>query len=160
LRAKQITSSDQTVLLAYILYNIVFAAFAYPLGRIADKIGMKRMLVIGLIFFVMVYAGLSQVHNTTMIIALLFLYGIYAAATDGVSKALVSNVVPKTQTASAIGFFTGWNSICTLIASSAAGWIWYEWSPQAMFLISAGGTLVAAVYLGLLRLRSQPYNSM
>jgi len=152
LRAKQITGSDQAVLLSYILYNLVFALFAFPLGRMADKIGMKRMLVTGLIIFTVVYAGMGQVHSTAMIVALLFLYGIYAAATDGVSKALISNLVIKTETASAIGFYTGWNSICALIASSVAGWIWYEWSPQVMFIVSATGTLAAAIYLLRIRL--------
>jgi len=147
LRAKQVTHNDTAVLSSYILYNLVFALFAYPLGRLADKIGMKKMIAIGLFIFAFVYAGMSQAHNTVMIVGLLFLYGIYAAATDGVSKALVSNVVPKSETASAIGFYTGWNSICTLIASSVTGWIWYASSPEIAFLVSAGGTLVVAVYL-------------
>lgn len=152
LRAKQITNSDTAVLSSYILYNLVFALFAFPLGRLADKIGMKRMIVFGLIIFTVVYAGMSQVQSTTMIVALLFLYGIYAAATEGIAKALISNVVPSNETASAIGFYTGWNSICTLIASSITGWIWYAASPEAAFLVSAGGTLLAAIYLAIKKL--------
>jgi len=68
----------------------------------------------------------------------------------------VSNLVVKSETASAIGFYTGWNSICALVASSTAGWIWYEWSPQAMFMISAGGALLVAGYLGVLTIKNQP----
>jgi MFS family permease len=134
----------------------VYASFAFPLGRLADKIGMKKMVTGGLILFAAVYAGMSQVNNTAMIVALLFLYGIYAAATEGISKALVSNLVVKSETASAIGFYTGWNSICALVASSAAGWIWYEWSPQVMFMISAGGALLVAGYLSVLTIKNQP----
>jgi hypothetical protein len=95
---------------------------------------------------------MSQVQSTMMIVALLFLYGIYAAATEGVSKALISNVVSSKETASAIGFYTGWNSICTLIASSATGWIWYAVSPETAFLVSAGGGLLAAIYLAIKKL--------
>ena len=156
LRAKQITGKDEWVLQAYILYNLVYAAFAYPLGKFADKIGMKKMLVGGLILFATVYAGMSMVNSTAMIVALLFLYGIYAAATEGISKALVSNLVVKSETASAIGFYTGWNSICALVASSAAGWIWYECSAQAMFMISAAGALLVAAYLSVLTIKNQP----
>lgn len=152
LRAKQITHNDTAVLSSYILYNLVFALFAFPLGRLADKVGMKRVLVFGLIIFTLVYAGMSQVQSTTMIVALLFLYGIYAAATEGITKALISNVVSSKDTASAIGFYTGWNSICTLIASSVTGWIWYAASPETAFLVSAGGSLLAAIYLAMKKL--------
>src|SRR6185295_15589161 len=111
LRAKQVTHNDAAVLASYILYNLVFALFAFPLGRIADKIGMKKMIVTGLLIFTFVYAGMSQAHSTVMIVGLLFLYGIYAAATEGITRALVSNLVPNSETASALGFYTGWNSI-------------------------------------------------
>jgi MFS family permease len=154
LRAKQITGNDQMVLVAYILYNLVYALFAFPLGRMADKIGLKKMLVGGLFLFVLVYAGMSQANSTWMIFLLLVFYGVYAAATEGISKALISNLVPRSETASAIGFFTGWNSICALIASSAAGWIWYAGSAEIMFLISAGGTLLAVIYLLSVKIQS------
>ncbi len=147
LRAKQITNNDAAVLSAYILYNLVFALFSFPLGRLADKIGMKKMIVAGFVIFSLVYAGMSQANSTLMIVVLLFLYGIYMAATDGISKAIISNMVPKTETASAIGFYSGWNSIAVMIASSVAGLIWYCGSPELMLLLSAAGSLIAAVYL-------------
>lgn len=152
LRAKQVTGDDSSVLIAYIFYNIIFALFSFPLGIIADKIGMKKMIVAGLCLFAVVYAGMAFAGSTFFIGLFFFLYGIYAAATDGIAKALVSNVVPKTETASAIGFYTGWNSICILIASSLTGWLWAVSSAEVAFLFSAGGTLLAAIYLGFQKL--------
>jgi MFS family permease len=151
LRAKEITGSDELVLTAYILYNLAFALFAIPLGRLADRIGLLKMLLAGLGLFVIVYAGMSRAESTAAVVTLLVLYGIYAAATEGISKALISNLVPKNETASAVGFYTGWNSICALVASAVAGWIWHAASAQAMFLISAGGALMALLYLGIVR---------
>lgn len=147
LRAKQISGNDSSVLCAYIFYNLVYAAFAYPLGKLSDKIGMKKMIVIGMLLFCATYAGMGFASSYFIIATLFFVYGIYAAATEGITKALISNIVPTTETASGIGFYTGWNSICTLIASSLTGWIWYAVSPEAAFLLSAGGTLLAAIYI-------------
>lgn len=147
LRAKQITGDDQLVLVCYILYNLVFALFAFPLGKMADRIGMKKMLLVGLVLFALVYAGMSVASSLPVLVLVLAGYGIYAAATEGISKALISNLVPRTETASAIGFYAGWNSMAALAASSAAGWIWYAGSPQLMFMVSAAGALLAAVYL-------------
>ncbi|HUM48283.1 MAG TPA: MFS transporter [Chitinophagales bacterium] len=147
LRVKEITGSDANVLTAYIFYNLVFALFAFPIGRIADKFGMKRMIGIGLLLFAVVYTGMAFADSYLLVITLFFLYGIYAAATEGVAKALISNLVPRTETASAIGFYTGWNSICAFIASSLTGLVWYLISPEAAFLMSAAGSLLVMVYL-------------
>ncbi len=146
LKAKQITGSDSMVLIAYVFYNLVFAFFAFPLGRVADKIGLKKVMVAGFLLFSIVYFGMAMAEGYYTVALLFFLYGIYAAATEGVSKALISNVVPKTETASAIGFYTGWNSICVLVASSATGIIWHSYSSEAAFIISACGALLAAAY--------------
>ncbi len=147
LQAKQLTGDDSKVLMVYIFYNLVFALFALPLGRLADKIGMKKMVVSGMVLFSVVYTGMGLTTDFRMVMALFFLYGIYAAATEGVAKALISNLVPKTATATAIGFYAGWNSICAFVASSITGLLWYVVSPEAAFMCSAGGSLLAAVYL-------------
>jgi MFS family permease len=81
------------------------------------------------------------------LLALFFLYGIYAASTEGISKAWISNIVPKNEVATAIGFYTGMQSICSLLASSLAGWLWYAFSPDMTFGVSAVGAFLAAFYL-------------
>ncbi len=155
LRAKQITGNDSAVILSYILYNLVYALLAFPLGKLADRIGMKKVIIGGFFLFAFVYAGMAAAQNVIWIVALLILYGIYAAATEGISKALISNLVPKNETASAIGFFTGWNSIAALVASSATGFIWYAASPEIAFALSAGGSVIAAIYLSMAKLDIQ-----
>lgn len=155
LRAKEISGSDSSVLLAYIFYNLVYALFAFPIGRLADKLGLKQVIIIGLLLFGIVYSMMAFTKSYPLIITAFFLYGIYAAATEGVAKAFISNLVPKTETASAIGFFTGWNSICAFIASSLTGLIWYAVSPEVAFLISAAGSIAVVVYLLLKRIEVQ-----
>ena len=66
----------------------------------------------------------------------------------------MSDLVPAAETASAIGFYSGWNSICVLIASSATGWLWYVASPQVAFMASAGGSLLTAFYLAATKLHA------
>lgn len=147
LKAKQISGSDTSVLLAYIFYNLVFALFAYPLGKLADRIGLKQLIVLGFLLFSAVYTTMAFTDSYGLLIAVFFGYGIYAAATEGVAKALVSNVVAKTETASAIGFYAGWNSIFAFLASSLTGLIWFTISPQTAFLLSAGGSVLVVLYL-------------
>ena len=139
--------SDAYVIGCYILYNIVFALAAFPLGHIADKWGLKKTLVFGLFIFTLVYAGFGLNNTVYGYVILFVLYGIYAASTDGVSKALISNVVPKAETGSALGTYAGLSSIMAFLASTLAGLIWKFGNPQAVFLISAAGVLLSIIYL-------------
>ena len=70
-------------------------------------------------------------------LVLFTLYGIYAAATEGISKALISNKKKKKDTATAIGTYTAFQSIVTLVASTLAGWIWYQYGAAFVFMYAS-----------------------
>jgi sugar phosphate permease len=86
---------------------------------------------------------------------LFLFYGIYSASTEGISKALISNMASKSDTATAIGFYNSFASICTLLASSLAGILWYTIGPKAMFMISGIGVLGVSVFLFIVLLREK-----
>ncbi len=147
LKAKQSGLDDTLVIGVYIFYNLIYALFSFPVGIIADKVGLKTIFVIGLILFSVVYFGMSANTNRNVFFGLFFLYGIYAAATEGISKAWISNISDKKDTATAIGTFSGLQSICTLFASSLAGFIWFEFGSKITFLITAVATLFIVLYI-------------
>ena len=146
LKAKQAGLSDTMVIGVYIFYNLIFALCAFPIGTIAGKIGLKKMFVFGLSIFATVYFGIGFSTNVYIIFGLFALYGIYAAATDGISKAWISNITDKKDTATAIGTFAGFQSICTMLASSLAGLIWYQFGAMATFMITAIATALIILY--------------
>lgn len=150
LKMREGGQGDSTVIGIYIFYNLVFALLAFPLGRMADRIGLKRMLLIGLLFYAITYAGFAFDHSFPGYLVLFFCYGVYAAATEGVSKALLSNAVDRHETATAIGTFTGFQSLAALFASSFAGWLWYTFGPAPAFILPAIAAL-AALFLILRR---------
>lgn len=137
--------SDTWMIGVYIFYNLVYAMFSYPIGILADRIGLRTMLVTGLFLFAFVYSCMGFVSSYALFGVLFFLYGIYAASTEGVSKALISNLAKKEDTATAIGFYNSLASICTLLASSLAGIIWFTFGPVATFLVS--GIVVGCIAL-------------
>ena len=151
LRMKESGLNDTQVIGVYILYNIIFALTAYPVGILADKLGLKKIFLVGLAIFAAVYIGFALNNNIVVFIALFILYGLYQSATDGVSKAWISNIVDKSETATAIGTFTGLQSICALIASSGCGLLWYNFGSMVTFLVTAGVTAVVIIYLTLSR---------
>lgn len=147
--------SDEYVIGIYIFYNLVFAIAAFPLGHLADVIGLKKTFLFGLAAFAIAYVGFGFNSSLYGFILLFALYGIYAAATDGVSKALISNIIPKTETASALGTYAGLSSLAALLASTIAGVIWKYVSPEAVFIFSSIGTLLVLVYMASLKIKEK-----
>ncbi len=146
LKMKDSGLSDIDIIGIYVFYNLVFVLFAYPVGILADKLGLKKIFLAGLFIFSVVYAGFAINNNLYVFIALFFLYGVYASATEGISKAWISNIVSSTETASAIGTFTGLQSLCTLIASSLAGLLWVLLGAKATFIFTAATSLLVIIY--------------
>lgn len=85
-------------------------------------------------------------NNIYVFFALFFLYGIYAAATEGISKAWISNITDKKDTATAIGTYAGFQSICTMIASSLAGLLWFKFGATSTFIVTGIVTLFVILY--------------
>lgn len=147
LKMKENGLSDTAVIGVYIFYNLVFALFAFPLGGLADRLGTKKIFITGLLFFMATYIGFAFVQSWFFFWVLFFCYGIYAAATEGVAKAWISNLVPRNETASAIGLYTGLQSIAALLASSIAGVLWVQFSSQVVFLLAGSAGVLTICWI-------------
>jgi len=148
LRIKDAGFSDQQVIMVYIFYNLIYAIFSYPLGALADKLSFRKVLVGGIVVFAIVYAGMGLASELWQFILLFFLYGLYAAGTEGISKAWITNICRKEETATAIGTYTAFQSICTMLASALAGFIWYKFGVLPAFISAAMAAFAVAIYLG------------
>jgi MFS family permease len=151
LKIKESGIDDRMVIGIYIFYNLVYAIASYPMGMLADRYGLKKVLVSGLVIFAIVYAGFALNHSPAGFVVLFFLYGIYAAATEGISKAWITNISDKADTATAVGTYTALQSFFTLAASSLAGFIWLKFGAVAAFALSAALTTGVALFIGLIR---------
>ncbi len=137
------------------LYNIVFAALAYPAGALADRIGRRPALVAGLALFALVYAGFAFAHTLPVFAVLMVLYGVYAALTEGVAKAWLADVLPDTERGRGLGLHAALTSLAAFAASVGTGALWGRFGAMLPFALSAGVALVAAVGMGTLRPRRE-----
>jgi MFS family permease len=150
LRARTAGLSDTGTIGVYIFYNLVYALASLPLGMLADRIGLKRIFLFGLALFAAVYFGMAHEAGLMWYGALFLLYGLYAAATEGISKAWIVNVVRREDSATAIGFFAGFQSLGALLASSLTGLVWYAFGTQTAFIATGAMTVVVLAYMTLL----------
>ena len=144
--AGAVFNADTITIAAYVFYNLVYAAASYPMGALADRLSFKTILLLGFILFAAVYAGFAFQPSIPVIFILFAVYGIYAAATEGVIKAWITNFAHKNNTATAIGFYTSCESICTLLASIIAGALWTFSGSTTTFLVTAVVALFVFFY--------------
>lgn len=141
--------SDTTMISIYIYYNLLYALLSFPLGILADKIGLKTIFLIGLCIFSLVYFSYGFAITINHFIILFGLYAIYAASTEGISKAWITNLCDKANTATAIGFYTSFASIFALLSSVFAGFVWFNFGPRSTFIISGIGVFGVFIYLSI-----------
>jgi len=160
LKAKEAGIEDPMIIGFYIFYNLIYAIFAFPLGAIADKIGLPIIYIIGLLLFTTVYFTMSYELDLPSYFIVFFIYGIFAAATDGISKAWISNIVKPAATATAIGTYSGFQSICALLASGWTGLIWFYFGSSTSFLVTGAATILVAFYFILLLPKKDQFNTI
>lgn len=146
LKAKQSGLSDSMVIGIYIFYNLIYALAAFPMGILADKVGLKKILIVGMGLFAIVYFGMGFTPPIYIYFVLFLLYGVYAAATEGISKALISNLSAPNETATAIGTYSAFQSISALFASTIAGILWTQAGMSATFIVTGIATVIVIVY--------------
>jgi MFS family permease len=128
-------------------FNAIYALLAGPLGSLSDRIGRRKLMLVGWTIYALVYLGLALSRTGTQIWALFGIYGIYYALTEGVAKALVADIVPQEQRGTAYGLFNAAIGLTALPASLIAGILWQTISPAAPFLFGASLSLLAGILL-------------
>lgn len=147
-------NSDTITIGAYIFYNLIYAAASYPMGILADKLGFKKIILLGFLLFAIVYGGFAFNPSIGLIFILFSIYGVYAAATEGVIKAWITNLAHGENTATAIGFYTSCESVCSLLASIIAGALWTNFGSTSTFITTAAFSLLVFIYF-VLKIRNQ-----
>ncbi len=118
------------------------------MGKLSDNFGKRNIFIIGLFVFSLVYIGFAFSSSFYLVWILFALYGIYAAATEGVAKAWVSDLIPDKVRGTGIGLLTMLSSIAMMIGSFIAGFLWDQFGAQAPFLISSlVSFLIAVIFL-------------
>ena len=121
LRANKLGLNVAGVLGMLITFNVIYALVSEPAGARSDRVGRRRVLLAGWLFYAAVYAGFAVANAAWQVWALYGLYGVYYGLTYGVSKALVADLVPRAQLGTAYGVYDAAVGLMALPASLIAG---------------------------------------
>ncbi len=147
LRAKNVGVSLLEIPLIIALFNLIYATCAVPFGSLSDKIGRIPTLAIGWVVYALVYLGFALTATPISVWILYSLYGIYYATNEGVSRAMLADLVNPDHRGRAFGIYGMAIGLTTLPASFLAGFLWDKFGAQVPFFFGATMSLIALLAL-------------
>jgi MFS family permease len=153
LRSAELGLAPATIFFLVAAFNLVGALTAYPIGKLSDTIGKKKMLIIGWMYYGIVYFGFAFA-DTTMLISMLFIaYGLYYGLTEGVEKAFVADLVDANHRGTSYGYFNAVIGLAALPASLGFGFLYQQFGAAVAF---GSGSLFALAASFLLAVMIKP----
>jgi MFS family permease len=138
----------------YVTYNLAATVASAPAGRVADRMGARRVFATGVALFAVAYALFALPDPSLVSMAVAFITaGVAIGAVETGENAAVARLAPAHQRGSAFGLLAGIQSLGDFTASAVIGVIWTIAGPSVAF-----GMAVAAMLASLLSLlgRSEP----
>ena len=132
-------------------FHVVKSSFSVPAGALSDRVPRKWLVAAGWWVYAACYAAFAVVRGAPGTVAVFLLYGLYAAACEGVERAMVADFVPADRRGTAFGWFHLVTGICALPASVLFGLLWNAYGAPVAFGTSAGLAVAASMFLLLLR---------
>ena len=131
----------------FMITALVSVFFAMPIGKISDRIGREKLIILGFFIYVIVYYLFGRFNNLNIFIFSFALYGFFLALTEGPQKALISDIVSKNLIGTAYGIYATVLGIALLPASLIAGLLYDKVNSSAPFYFGSVMALIATVLM-------------
>ena len=155
LRAQQTGVAVALVPLVMVAMNAVYAATAYPFGKLSDRMSHTRLLLAGLAVLVVADALLAASTHWAVMLVGVGLWGVHMGMTQGLLAAMVADVAPADLRGTAYGFFNLMSGLAMLLASVVAGALWEGFGAAATF---GAGAAFSVVAMGALAVRTRSHS--
>jgi MFS family permease len=124
--------------LVMVAMNLVYAASAYPFGKLADSMSHTRLLVIGLVVLIAADVVLAHGSHWSVVLPGVALWGLHMGLTQGLLATMVAHSAPPELKGTAFGFFNLMGGVAMLASSVLAGELWDRFGAGATFYAGAG----------------------
>ncbi|MDP5238495.1 MFS transporter [Uliginosibacterium sp. 31-16] len=147
LRAQQSGMPIAWVPLVMVAMNLVYAASAYPFGKLSDRMSHARLLALGLLMLIAADIVLAASSHWSVVLGGVALWGIHMGMTQGLLASMVADTAPADLRGTAYGFFNLMSGLTMLLASVIAGLLWDLSGAGLTFSAGAGFCVLACAVL-------------
>ena len=155
LRAEQSGIALALVPLVMVAMNIVYAASAYPFGKLSDRVSHRTLLALGVLVLLLADLVLALPPSLWSVLLGVALWGVHMGMTQGLLATMVADTAPADLRGTAYGFFNLVSGLAMLVASVLAGVLWDQLGAAFTFYAGAAFCVVALVGLAWQPVRSQ-----
>ena len=149
LRANTAGFSAAEIVLLYALFNTSFVVAAPVAGKLGDRFGRARVVLLGYFVYLIMSLGFALATAKWQIVGLFMFYGVFFSIDEAQSKAFIVDLEARHR-ATAIGLYNFVTGAIYLPASLLAGVLWTV-SQSLVFVTAAAIALAAIVVLMVLR---------
>ena len=135
LRAHTVGFTVKDIVLLYALFNISFVVAAPLVGKLGDRMGRARIIMLGYLIYLLMSLGFAFATTEWQVIVLFVIYGVFYSIDEAQSKAFIADLELERR-ASAIGVYNFVTGIIYLPASLIAGALWLM-HPASAFIVAA-----------------------
>ena len=147
LQAHRLGIALALVPLVMVAMNVIYAASAYPFGRLSDRISHARLLLLGLVVLIVADLVLARSTHWLGLIGGVALWGIHMGITQGLLATMVAATAPDDLRGTAFGLFNLVSGVAMLLASVIAGFAWDRFGASMTFYGGAVFCLIAMLAL-------------
>lgn len=147
LRAREAGLSIRAILAAFLVFNLLAASLALPVGKLSDRFGRVPFLAAGWLVYAGAYAVMGSAPGPAGFAAALFAYGAFYGFTEGVEKALLADLLPPDSRGTGFGALQAVLGLGALASSALMGLLVTALGSRTAFLAEAGLALAAALAL-------------
>jgi MFS family permease len=147
LRAQQSGMPIALIPLVMVAMNLIYAASAYPFGKLSDRVSHKKLLALGLVVLLVSDMVLASSNYWLVLLFGVALWGVHMGITQGLLATMVADTAPADLRGTAYGFFNLMSGIAMLVASGVAGLLWDQLGAPFTFYAGASFCVVALVGL-------------
>ncbi len=149
LMVKERGISVKSIMLLYMLFNIVYSTVSTPAGILSDRIGRKNTLMIAFLLYGVTYFSITRISSIIHVIIVFILYGIFYGFYEGSSRAFVTDIIGEADLkGTAYGVYHMGIGLMLLPANFIAGVLWKVFNPNMTFYF--GGSLAILSFMLLL----------
>ena len=135
-----------TIPLFYMVHNVSNAGFAYFAGRLSDKFGPRKVILVGYVTLLISYVLIASAASAVVLAFGFLVLGLVSAMTDGVQRALAAELSPETLRGGAFGLLHATVGLGAILAGVGGGLLWEFYGP-AVALMAAGMVVVMGLVL-------------
>lgn len=155
LKALEAGITPAWVPLALVVMHAAYGLTAFPVGRLSDRIGTAGLLLWSLGFLAAAHLTLASAGSVWVYVAGTVLWGLHMGFSQGLLGAMIAGATPDELKGSAFGTFNLVTGVVVLLGNTLAGWLWQSAGSGVPFLLGAGLSFAAMLFIALRQSRNR-----